>query len=162
MASASSPMREALAQLASQGLVQRSNHRGFRVPPLNAAHPVDVLLGELADRRHRTSARSVKTQSDAGPGNRAPAAQACRLFWVGLIGWDKIARILRLERATPKTSSSAWRVSPRSSSSGTWSGSQATVDGLPLAAGGDALSANPFEPPCVLARKHWGRWPRFK
>jgi DNA-binding FadR family transcriptional regulator len=59
MASASSPMREALAQLASHGLVQQSNRRGFRLPPLSAAHPVDVLLGKLADRRHRTSARSV-------------------------------------------------------------------------------------------------------
>jgi len=59
MASTSSQMREALAQLASQGLVQQSNRRGFRLPPLSAAHPVDVLLGKLADRRHRTSARSV-------------------------------------------------------------------------------------------------------
>jgi len=104
MASASSPMREALAQLASHGLVQQSNRRGFRLPPLSAAHPVDVLLGKLADRRHRTSARSVtvRPKTDAGAANRAPAAQACRLFCVGLIGWDKIARILRLNAPRPK------------------------------------------------------------
>ncbi len=38
----SSPMREALAQLAAQGLVQQSSQKGFRVPPLSAAHLADI------------------------------------------------------------------------------------------------------------------------
>jgi DNA-binding GntR family transcriptional regulator len=38
----SSPMREALAQLAAQGLVHQSSQKGFRVPPLSAAHLVDI------------------------------------------------------------------------------------------------------------------------
>ena len=37
-----SPMREALAQLAAQGLVQQASQRGFRVPPLSAAHLLDI------------------------------------------------------------------------------------------------------------------------
>ena len=37
-----SPMREALAQLAAQGLVQQSSQKGFRVPPLSAAHLADI------------------------------------------------------------------------------------------------------------------------
>ncbi len=37
-----SPMREALAQLAAQGLVQQSSQKGFRVPPLSAAHLLDI------------------------------------------------------------------------------------------------------------------------
>jgi DNA-binding GntR family transcriptional regulator len=35
-------MREALAQLTAQGLVHQLSQRGFRVPPLSAAHLVDV------------------------------------------------------------------------------------------------------------------------
>lgn len=38
----SSPMREALAQLAAQGLVHQSSQKGFRVPPLSAAHLMDI------------------------------------------------------------------------------------------------------------------------
>lgn len=38
----SSPMREALAQLAAQGLVRQSSQRGFRVPPISAAHLLDI------------------------------------------------------------------------------------------------------------------------
>lgn len=38
----SSPMREALAQLAAQGLVHQLSQKGFRVPPLSAAHLVDI------------------------------------------------------------------------------------------------------------------------
>ena len=37
-----SPMREALAQLAAQGLVQQLSQKGFRVPPLSAAHLLDI------------------------------------------------------------------------------------------------------------------------
>jgi GntR family carbon starvation induced transcriptional regulator len=37
-----SPMREALAQLAAQGLVHQSSQKGFRVPPLSAAHLLDI------------------------------------------------------------------------------------------------------------------------
>jgi DNA-binding GntR family transcriptional regulator len=37
-----SPMREALAQLAAQGLVHQLSQKGFRVPPLSAAHLADV------------------------------------------------------------------------------------------------------------------------
>jgi DNA-binding GntR family transcriptional regulator len=37
-----SPMREALAQLAAQGLVQQLSQKGFRVPPLGPAHLVDI------------------------------------------------------------------------------------------------------------------------
>lgn len=38
----SSPMREALAQLAAQGLVHQLSQKGFRVPPLSAAHLADI------------------------------------------------------------------------------------------------------------------------
>ena len=38
----SSPMREALAQLAAQGMVQQLSQKGFRVPPLSAAHLLDI------------------------------------------------------------------------------------------------------------------------
>ncbi len=38
----SSPMREALAQLTGQGLVRQSSQKGFRVPPLSAAHLADI------------------------------------------------------------------------------------------------------------------------
>ena len=38
----SSPMREALAQLSAQGLVNQYSQRGFRVPPLSAAHLADI------------------------------------------------------------------------------------------------------------------------
>ena len=38
----SSPMREALAQLAAQGLVHQASQKGFRVPPLSAAHLADI------------------------------------------------------------------------------------------------------------------------
>src|SRR5262245_960453 len=38
----SSPMREALAQLAAQGLVHQFSQKGFRVPPLSAAHLADI------------------------------------------------------------------------------------------------------------------------
>jgi GntR family carbon starvation induced transcriptional regulator len=37
-----SPMREALAQLAAQGLVNQLSQKGFRVPPLSAAHLTDI------------------------------------------------------------------------------------------------------------------------
>ena len=37
-----SPMREALAQLAAQGLVNQLSQKGFRVPPLEPAHLVDI------------------------------------------------------------------------------------------------------------------------
>ena len=37
-----SPMREALAQLAAQGLVHQLSQKGFRVPPLSAAHLSDI------------------------------------------------------------------------------------------------------------------------
>jgi DNA-binding GntR family transcriptional regulator len=37
-----SPMREALAQLAAQGLVNQLSQKGFRVPPLSAAHLSDI------------------------------------------------------------------------------------------------------------------------
>jgi DNA-binding GntR family transcriptional regulator len=37
-----SPMREALAQLTAQGLVQQLSQKGFRVPPLELAHLVDI------------------------------------------------------------------------------------------------------------------------
>lgn len=37
-----SPMREALAQLAAQGLVHQLSQKGFRVPPLSAQHLVDI------------------------------------------------------------------------------------------------------------------------
>ncbi|MDF2116458.1 FCD domain-containing protein [Roseiarcaceae bacterium H3SJ34-1] len=37
-----SPMREALAQLSAQGLVQQSSQKGFRVPPLSAAELLDI------------------------------------------------------------------------------------------------------------------------
>jgi DNA-binding GntR family transcriptional regulator len=37
-----SPMREALAQLAAQGLVHQLSQKGFRVPPLSAAHLTDI------------------------------------------------------------------------------------------------------------------------
>ena len=35
-------MREALAQLAAQGLVHQLSQKGFRVPPLSAAHLTDI------------------------------------------------------------------------------------------------------------------------
>jgi DNA-binding GntR family transcriptional regulator len=38
----SSPMREALAQLVAQGLVHQLSQKGFRVPPLSAAHLADI------------------------------------------------------------------------------------------------------------------------
>jgi DNA-binding GntR family transcriptional regulator len=37
-----SPMREALAQLTAQGLVQQSSQKGFSVPPIGAAHLEDI------------------------------------------------------------------------------------------------------------------------
>src|SRR5215510_5082967 len=37
-----SPMREALAQLTAQGLVQQLSQKGFRVPPLSRAHLMDI------------------------------------------------------------------------------------------------------------------------
>jgi DNA-binding GntR family transcriptional regulator len=37
-----SPMREALAQLTAQGLVHQLSQKGFRVPPLSAAHLADI------------------------------------------------------------------------------------------------------------------------
>ncbi|HEX6001788.1 MAG TPA: FCD domain-containing protein [Hyphomicrobiaceae bacterium] len=37
-----SPMREALAQLVAQGLVQQLSQKGFRVPPLSAQHLTDI------------------------------------------------------------------------------------------------------------------------
>jgi GntR family transcriptional regulator, carbon starvation induced regulator len=37
-----SPMREALAQLTAQGLVQQASQKGFRVPPLEPAHLIDI------------------------------------------------------------------------------------------------------------------------
>jgi GntR family transcriptional regulator, carbon starvation induced regulator len=37
-----SPMREALAQLAAQGLVQQLSQKGFRVPPLRKEHLIDI------------------------------------------------------------------------------------------------------------------------
>jgi len=37
-----SPMREALAQLAAQGLVHQLSQKGFRVPPLEPAHLLDI------------------------------------------------------------------------------------------------------------------------
>jgi GntR family transcriptional regulator, carbon starvation induced regulator len=37
-----SPMREALAQLAAEGLVHQSSQKGFRVPPLSAADLTDI------------------------------------------------------------------------------------------------------------------------
>jgi DNA-binding GntR family transcriptional regulator len=37
-----SPMREALAQLTAQGLVHQLSQKGFRVPPLSAAHLIEV------------------------------------------------------------------------------------------------------------------------
>lgn len=37
-----SPMREALAQLAAQGLVHQLSQKGFRVPPLEPQHLVDI------------------------------------------------------------------------------------------------------------------------
>jgi DNA-binding GntR family transcriptional regulator len=37
-----SPMREALAQLSAQGLVHQVSQRGFRVPPLDPEHLVDI------------------------------------------------------------------------------------------------------------------------
>jgi DNA-binding GntR family transcriptional regulator len=38
-----SPMREALAQLTAQGFVQQLSQKGFRVPPLSAAHLLDIM-----------------------------------------------------------------------------------------------------------------------
>jgi DNA-binding GntR family transcriptional regulator len=38
----SSPMREALAQLAAEGLVHQLSQKGFRVPPLSEAHLADI------------------------------------------------------------------------------------------------------------------------
>ncbi len=37
-----SPMREALAQLTAQGLVHQLSQKGFRVPPISAAHLTDL------------------------------------------------------------------------------------------------------------------------
>lgn len=37
-----SPMREALAQLTAQGLVQQMSQKGFRVPPLSANYLLDI------------------------------------------------------------------------------------------------------------------------
>ncbi len=37
-----SPMREALAQLVAQGLVQQLSQKGFRVPPVSAAHLLEI------------------------------------------------------------------------------------------------------------------------
>ncbi len=37
-----SPLREALSQLAAQGLVEQESQRGFRVPPLSVAHIDDL------------------------------------------------------------------------------------------------------------------------
>src|SRR5262245_14657805 len=37
-----SPMREALAQLTAQGLVQQLSQKGFRVPPISAEHLLDI------------------------------------------------------------------------------------------------------------------------
>jgi GntR family transcriptional regulator, carbon starvation induced regulator len=59
----SSPMREALAQLAAQGLVRQSSQKGFRVPPLSAAHLTDITRS-----RQLVEAEAVKlaiTHGDA-------------------------------------------------------------------------------------------------
>jgi GntR family transcriptional regulator, carbon starvation induced regulator len=37
-----SPLREALAQLTAHGLVQQLSQKGFRVPPISAAHLIDI------------------------------------------------------------------------------------------------------------------------
>lgn len=56
-----SPMREALAQLAAQGLVQQLSQKGFRVPPLSAAHLVDVTRS-----RQLVEAEAVKLAVEHG------------------------------------------------------------------------------------------------
>ena len=50
-----SPMREALAQLVAQGLVQQLSQKGFRVPPVSAAH----LLG-ITHSRQLVEVEAVK------------------------------------------------------------------------------------------------------
>src|SRR5262245_28061975 len=56
-----SPMREALAQLAAQGLVHQLSQKGFRVPPLSAAHLVDITRS-----RQLVEVEAVKLAIDHG------------------------------------------------------------------------------------------------
>lgn len=56
-----SPMREALAQLAAQGLVHQLSQKGFRVPPLSAAHLVDITRS-----RQLVEAEAVKLAIEHG------------------------------------------------------------------------------------------------
>lgn len=57
----SSPMREALAQLAAQGLVHQLSQKGFRVPPLSAAHLLDITRS-----RQLVEAEAVKLAIEHG------------------------------------------------------------------------------------------------
>lgn len=56
-----SPMREALAQLAAQGLVHQLSQKGFRVPPLSAAHLLDITRS-----RQVVEAEALKLSIDHG------------------------------------------------------------------------------------------------
>jgi DNA-binding GntR family transcriptional regulator len=56
-----SPMREALAQLAAQGLVHQLSQKGFRVPPLSAAHLIDITRS-----RQLVEVEAVKLAIDHG------------------------------------------------------------------------------------------------
>ena len=56
-----SPMREALAQLAAQGLVNQLSQKGFRVPPLEPAHLVDITRA-----RQLVEVEAVKLAIDHG------------------------------------------------------------------------------------------------
>src|SRR5262245_65314056 len=59
-----SPMREALAQLTAQGLVQQLSQKGFRVPPLSRAHLMDITRSrQLVEIEAVTRATA---QGDAG------------------------------------------------------------------------------------------------
>jgi GntR family transcriptional regulator, carbon starvation induced regulator len=56
-----SPMREALAQLAAQGLVHQLSQKGFRVPPLEPRHLVDITRS-----RQLVEVEAVKLAIDHG------------------------------------------------------------------------------------------------
>ena len=56
-----SPMREALAQLVAQGFVQQLSQKGFRVPPLSAAHLLDITRS-----RQLVEAEAVKLAIEHG------------------------------------------------------------------------------------------------
>jgi len=56
-----SPMREALAQLAAQGLVHQLSQKGFRVPPLEPTHLMDITRS-----RQLIEVEAVKLAIDHG------------------------------------------------------------------------------------------------